>query len=262
MRPSGLILPYQFRRTALSAHTIYFIKESRPVNPGAHFRTPTDLFDVILQDPNMLWLIGIASALLSTYAYLPYVFDTVSGRTRPQRASWMIWSVLGSIALGSQIYEGASASLWFAAIQVSGTVLIFLLSLRHGTGGLFNRSDTCVLAAAAVGVIAWALTETAIYALAITITISMMGGAITVAKAFRTPESETLTTWFASFLAASLAIVAVGSLDWVLLAYPLYLWLLNGAIVVAILIGRARQSRAPVFVPRHTKNAAQVLRGV
>ncbi|WP_299606029.1 hypothetical protein [uncultured Tateyamaria sp.] len=220
------------------------------------------MFDVIFQDPNLLWLIGIASALLSTYAYLPYVFDTLSGRTRPQRASWMIWSVLGSIALASQIYEGASASLWFAAIQVGGTVLIFILSLKHGTGGFLNRSDACVLAAAAVGVLAWALTETAVYALAITITISMMGGAITVTKAFRSPETETLTTWSASFVAATLAIVAVGGLDWVLLAYPLYLWVLNGAIVLAILLGRAHQARAPIFVPRHTKNAAQVLRGV
>ncbi|MEX0309377.1 MAG: hypothetical protein AB3N17_03935 [Tateyamaria sp.] len=213
--------------------------------------------DLFTQDPDTLRLFGVASAIISIYAYLPYLRDTLAGRTRPQRASWLIWSILGSIALGSQIYEGASASLWFAAIQVGGTIAVFTLSIWRGTGTFVNRADACVLLAAAVGLVAWALTETAVYALAITITISLMGGTMTVIKAFHDPGSETLTTWLSSFFAAALAMAAVGTLDWVLLAYPLYLFALNGAIVIAMTMGNARKVPAPVFYRRHTKNAAQ-----
>lgn len=191
---------------------------------------------------DVLVLLGILSGVLSTFAYLPYVIDTISRRTRPQRASWLIWSVLGSIAFFSQLHEGASASLWFAGVQVSGTIIVFVLSIGLGTGGFLNRNDCLVLLGALAGLVLWYFTETAVYALAITISISLLGGSITVLKAFRDPDTETMSTWFLSFIASACAIFSVGTLDWVILAYPLYLFTLNGAIVVAMLLGRLRNA--------------------
>jgi hypothetical protein len=192
---------------------------------------PLDTLDTLI-------LLGLASGVLSFAAYLPYIRDTLAGRTQPQRASWLIWSVLSTIALCGQIYEGASASLWFAGVQVSATVLIFGLSLRWGVGGVMDRRDAVILALAGAGVVLWSLTDTPAYALAITITISLLGGSVTVAKAFQAPRSETLSTWTMGFVASGLAIAAVGQIDPVLMAYPAYLLLLNGAIVA----GRLRRA--------------------
>ncbi len=187
-----------------------------------------------------LALFGILSAVLSTIAFLPYIRDTIRGRTQPQRASWLIWSVLSVIALGSQIYEGATDSLWFASVQVAATLIIFVLSLRHGKGVLMTRKDAAVLVLASGGLVAWYFMETAIYALAITISISLLGGLVTICKSYRAPETETYATWALCFVASGFAILAVDGLNWVLMAYPLYLLTLNGAIVVAITLGRAR----------------------
>jgi hypothetical protein len=190
---------------------------------------------------------ALLSAVLSTFAFLPYILDTLRGRTRPQRASWLIWSILGSIAFFSQVFEGATHSLWFAGIQVSGTFLVFLLSIWLGVGGFLHARDRLVLLAAAGGLMAWYLTDTAVYALAITISISLLGGVVTVCKAFEEPDSETMTTWAVSFAASLCAIFAIGRLDWVLLAYPLYLFTLNGTIVLAIMAGRMRGLRTPTL---------------
>lgn len=189
----------------------------------------------------LLAFCGLISATLSTVAYLPYIRDTLRGQTQPQRASWLIWSVLGSIAFGSQLYEGATHSLWFAGAQVSGTIIVFALSVWFGVGGFLNRRDCLVLLLAAAGLVAWYFTETAIYALAITISISLMGGMVTVLKAFWDPRSETMSTWLLSFFASIFAIFAVARVDWVLLAYPIYLLTLNGAIVAAMFLGRIRK---------------------
>ncbi len=118
-------------------------------------------------------------------------------------------------------------------------MIVFLLSIWLGVGGFLNRTDALVLAAAATGLVLWYFTDTAIYALAITISISLLGGTVTVLKAFRDPDSETMSTWFISMIASVMAIVSVGTLDWVILAYPLYLFTLNGAIVAAMALGRA-----------------------
>lgn len=191
-----------------------------------------------------LALFGIASAFLSTIAYLPYIIETVRGQTRPQRASWLIWSVLSMIAFASQVYEGATDSLWFAGAQVVGTFVIFLLSVPYGTGGFLSRKDCTVMLLALGGLVAWYFMETAVYALAITITISLLGGLVTISKSYHAPSSETTSTWILCFLASICAILSVGTVDWVILAYPMYLLTLNGAIVLAIWFGRTRR---PVF---------------
>ena len=188
-------------------------------------------------------VLGPAAALLSTLAYMPYIYDTLRGETQPQRASWLIWSVLGSIAFASQVWEGAGVSLWFAGAQVSGTIIVFLLSISRGRGIYLSRPDERVLWMAVIGLVVWYFTETAVYALALTITISLLGGVLTVTKAYRAPESETLATWTFSLMGSLCAVAAIGTWEPVLLAYPLYLLVLNTAIVAAMGLGRAAQQR-------------------
>ncbi|WP_147114094.1 hypothetical protein [Tateyamaria sp. syn59] len=208
------------------------------------------MIDVLLQGGGPAAFFGLASALLSIYAFYPYARDVVRGRTQPQRACWLIWSVLGSIALVSQIVEGATASLWFAAIQVGWTMVIFGLSIWRGQGRFLNPGDEAILAAAAIGLGLWAATDSAAYALLITISISMLGGAATIAKAYRTPGTETMSTWVISWLAAVCAICAVKHLDWVLLAYPLYLLCLYTGIILAMVLGRTRGHHAAFATTR------------
>jgi len=185
-----------------------------------------------------LVVFGLASAVLSILAYFPYIVDTLAGRTRPQRASWLIWSVLGSIAVLSQWHEGATHSLWFAMAQVGGTICVFVLSILFGVGGFLSRRDRWVLGTAALGLGAWYVTDTPAYALAITIVISLIGGVATVAKSYTAPETETLSAWVLSGLGSIFALLAVGPSGGILLAYPLYLLILNGTIIMAVVLGR------------------------
>lgn len=204
------------------------------------------MLESIFQDGTVLQMLGIASAVLSICAFFTYIRDILNRRSQPQRASWLIWSVLGAIALASQVYEGATQSLWFATIQVGGTIFVFLLAITFGRGRFLLRGDMYVVLAAGIGIVLWLLTDTAVYALSITITISLLGGVMTLKKAYRDPDSETLGKWGWSFLASGCAMGAVGQFDAILLAYPAYVFALNGAVVTAIHLGRARQMRVGV----------------
>ena len=194
----------------------------------------------LLASVEMQLIFGIASGALSVFAFLPYILDTIARRTEPQRASWLIWAVLGSIAFMSQVFEGATSSLWFAGVQVASTIIILVLSIWVGTGKFLGKSDYMILVAASIGLLLWYFTDNAAYALAITISISLLGGMATIVKAYRDPESETLITWVVSLVASVCAILSVGVVDPTLLAYPLYLFTLYLGFIVAIVLGRAR----------------------
>ena len=202
--------------------------------------------------PEAQGLFGSVATLLSIIAYLPYILHTLQGQTRPHRACWLIWSVLATISFFSQLHEGATTSLGFSAAQAGCTTLVFLLSVVRGQGAFMTRTDATVLSVALLGLGLWYATDSATYASLISIAISLMGGMLTVQKTYWFPNSETMTTWALSFVAACCAILSVGALDWVLLAYPLYLFVLNGAILGAWALGhtayaRRRQSEMGLF---------------
>jgi hypothetical protein len=89
----------------------------------------------------MLIFLGLLSGALSTAAFMPYIRDTYLGRTQPERASWLIWSVLGTIAFLGQVSEGASSSLWLGGAQILGTIAVFLMSLSLGRGVYLQNSS-------------------------------------------------------------------------------------------------------------------------
>ena len=130
-----------------------------------------------------LWVFGLLSGIVGLIGYAPYIRDTWRGDTRPERCSWLIWSVLGTIAFFSQIHEGATQSLWFAGTQVSATIFVFLLSIRKGTGDFLCPSYIAALGVAAIGLVAWYFTDSAVYALMLTIGVSLLGGVLTIRKA-------------------------------------------------------------------------------
>ena len=189
-------------------------------------------------DIQLLFICGIVAGVLSIFAYLPYIIEALKGQTQPQRSTWFIWSVLSSMSFFAQVMEGATDSLWFSGVQASGTILVAVLSIRFGTGNFLNRADSFILMGAASGLCLWYLTDDAVYALAISIGISALGSLLTIAKAYRDPDSESILSWLVSFTSTIFAIISVGKLDPVILAYPMYLFVLYGSIIAAISLGK------------------------
>jgi len=187
----------------------------------------------------MLQTLGLLSGVMFVFSYIPYIKDTLRGKTRPERASWCIWATLGTIAFFSQLVKGATNSLWLPGIGTLCSILILLLSIRYGVGG-FTKRDIIALGFAGIGLLLWSVTNEPTIALLLVILIDAAGACVTIAKSFKDPESETLTTWILDAAAGLLAAVSIGKLNIILLAYPLYIFLANSATAAAILLGRKK----------------------
>ena len=184
---------------------------------------------------------GLLAGVLSAACYLPYIQGILKGKVKPQRASWLIWSVLTAIAFFTQISIGASHSLWLPGVQTIGVIIVFLLSLKVGIGGFTKRDILTLIAAAAILVI-WHFTNDPVLATYLTILIDGLGGLLTVLKSYEDPDSETAITWALSGTAGLCALVSVGSLNPELAAYPIYVCAINFAVVAAIMLGKKKRS--------------------
>ena len=116
----------------------------------------------------------------------------------------------------------------------------FFLSLRYGVGGLTKR-DRITLIAAGATLLIWFFTKNPVIAVYLTIIIDALGAWLTVAKAYEHPESETMITWALSGIGGFFAIFAIQTLNFELLSYPLYIFVINFAVVVAMILGKRKK---------------------
>lgn len=213
----------------------------------------THAFGAVLSDPRAVFT--ALFLVFSLAAFVPYIRNTLRRRTQPHRASWLVWSVLGSIAFFTNLHNGASLSLWFIAAQVGPTLVVCALSVRLGHGDYFSTSNKLIFTGSAGGLALWALLDSPVYALVVTILISAIGAIPTVIKAFQSPQSETLHTWILCLLSGLFALLSLQDATLFELAYPLYLFALYTAIVTANLLGRRSPSKA-VTAPMGPKHFA------
>ncbi len=182
---------------------------------------------------------GYLSGIAILLSFVPYIKDIFRGKTKPEKISWLIWSILGLIAFFSQFAKGASYSLVMIGAQAIGDLFIFILAIKYGLGGFLKR-DIIALVGVGVGLFLWYITKEAAIALFVVIFIDAMGAFLTVIKSYENPATETVSSWVLTGIGGLLACISVGSFNFILLAFPLYILLASVAILIAIRLGFQR----------------------
>jgi len=183
--------------------------------------------------------LGYISGILAILSAVPYIRNIFLLKTKPQRASWLIWSVLPSIAFFAQLSKGGTWSLLLTAGDLMTVLVIFILSIKYGVGGK-TKLDIWALVGAGVGLLLWYITKEALAALLITIFVDFLGGMLTIIKTYKDPESETLITWMITGLAGFFGALSVWENNFSLLVFPIWICLINFSVAITILLGRRK----------------------
>jgi hypothetical protein len=184
-------------------------------------------------------LLAPAAGVLTIVCVIPYLVGTMRGRTKPQRMSWFIFTVMAAEAAASQLAAGASAGAWLTGAAAAGFGAIFVVSLRHGVGG-FRPADVATLLVAVAGLVLWRITGNPVTSLVAVVGAELAAIALTVTKAYREPTSETATAWLIDAASGAVALAAVAHWTFRDVLYPLHHTLVNLAVLAAIQLGRHR----------------------
>ena len=136
------------------------------------------------------------------------------------RISWLIWAAVAALLFSSQFAKGARASLWLVVGEAVGCLVVFVLSLHHGTGKL-DRKTIVVLSGVLLALVAWRLTSSATVAVILAVTVNLTAAALTMIKVYRLPGSEPISTWWMFGAGSLINILAVRhGLPVILYIYP------------------------------------------
>jgi hypothetical protein len=181
--------------------------------------------------------IGAIAGVFALVGFIPYWWAIWQGKTRPNRATWWIWSIVGIAIALSYRSAGADATIWVPITYVIGPLVTSLLGIKFGEGG-WTKLDRICLVGVGIGSILWGVCRSPTLALGINIAIDFLGAIPTIHKSFRHPDSEDKLAWGLFTIANALNMLAIDRWRWQIAIYPIYMFLLCATISIFLWRGR------------------------
>jgi hypothetical protein len=191
--------------------------------------------------------LAVIGGLVAISSSIPYILNTVRGKTHPNIVSWFTWMLLHVVAASAAFASGAIQTGIFTSAAAFSTGMIVIMSTRFGFRR-YTRFDVVCQGLATIGIIIWQITNQPLFALIMVMAVNLTAALPTIRHAWNEPQHETWQTFAISVVAASITIASIAHYSFVALAYPVYFFACDGAIAILILSRRSMLTRESVGV--------------
>lgn len=169
---------------------------------------------------------GRIAGIVTFIAFIPYVIATLRKQIRPNRATWIIWTLVGFTFVVAYRDLGATDSLWVAIGNLCAFFFVMALAIPYGEGG-WTRLDRVCLISAVVGFGIWWLMESPLLAMLVSIGVDFLGAIPTLIKTYKNPKSENKTAWVLFLVANTINLFSLSEWSFALAAFPVYFFAIS-----------------------------------
>ena len=182
-------------------------------------------------------------ALIQIIALIPYGIEVVRGTTKPNKISWLLWSVAPIIGAIAAFSKGVGWAVLPVFMSGFAPLVIFILSIFNKKAYWELKTfDYYCGGASVVALILWAITKEANLAIIFAIISDGLAAFPTLIKSWSDPESETPITYLLSLLAVITTYTAITTKDFASLAFPIYLTFINFSLWLTPTISKHRKN--------------------
>lgn len=174
-------------------------------------------------------VLAVAALGFSLAANIPYIIETIQGKTKPERISWLLWTMLGATYFASAVFS--DGAVLFTAGELIGPVIVFILSFKFGVGGK-SRFDLVSLAVALIAFALLLITQDVLLSLILALIVDGIGALLTIRKLHLDPSSESKGFWAMGAISSCLAILSLSVYNAETLMFPVYVILLSTYIFI------------------------------
>ncbi|HRY82252.1 MAG TPA: hypothetical protein P5232_00890 [Candidatus Moranbacteria bacterium] len=181
------------------------------------------------------WLV-IAGVIVGFGGSFKYIRDTLIGETKPNRVSWLMWSLAPLISLGAALSSGGD---FWANIRVftAGFIplIIFIISFVNPKSyWKITFFDLVCGACSAVAIIIWLVIDSPRLAIILALLGDGFAAFPTIIKAWKFPETETGLTFIAGIISVLLILPSIPVWNIENSAFQIYLLIANFSIAISI----------------------------
>jgi hypothetical protein len=133
----------------------------------------------------------LVGAALNLMGSTTYAWNTLKGKTKPNRVTWFLWALAPLVAFSAQINEGVGLRALMTFMVGFGPLMVFIASLINKKAFWeISALDIVCGILSVFALILWAITGEGNVAIALSIVADLLAGLPTLIKSYKAPETE------------------------------------------------------------------------
>ncbi len=182
---------------------------------------------------NSNWVIvGVVIQIIGSWSYFS---ETLSGKIKANKVTWLLWSLAPIIAFFAQIKQGVGIiSLSTLVVGLIPIIIFFASFINKDAEWKLERVDLICGIVSITGLILWMVTRVGNVAILFSIIADGMAAVPTIIKSYKFPETESAPIFSTGIINAGLAILTIKEWSFQNYAFPLYLLIVN--VIITLLI--------------------------
>ncbi|MCX6739779.1 MAG: hypothetical protein NTZ49_00945 [Candidatus Parcubacteria bacterium] len=176
----------------------------------------------------MLQYLVIVGAIIQLAGIASYIKETLTGSTKPNRVTWLLWSVAPMIATFAALSAGVRWSVLPVFMSGFGPFLVFLASfINKNSYWKLEKFDYICGLCSILALILWGITKEPSIAIIFAIASDGFAAVPTIIKSWKYPKTETVTPYITGLLNSSTSFAAITVWNFSSVAFPVYLVIIN-----------------------------------
>ena len=177
-------------------------------------------------------IVGVVLQILGSYSYL---MDTLKGRVKPNRVTWLLWAIAPIIASIAMLKQGVGILAFSTLVVGLVPLVIFLASfVNKDAYWEIQKLDKICGLLSIIGLILWLVTRVGNIAIFFSLLADGLAAIPTLVKAYKNPETENATLFFYGVINAFVALLVIKTWNFESMAFPIYLLIMNAVFVYLI----------------------------
>jgi hypothetical protein len=170
----------------------------------------------------------IVGTVIGSGGAVAYIWDTIKGKIKPNRVSFLLWSIAPMIAFAAQIKQGAGLESLMTFSTGFLPLLTFIATFTNKNAEWrLTRFDVACGALSAAGLILWLITKVGNVAIFFSIAADGLAALPTLVKAYKHPETEIAWPWLATCVGVALTLLTLKEWTFVNSGFIIYIFIVN-----------------------------------
>lgn len=179
--------------------------------------------------------IVFAAAIINIVLTFSYIKQVLKGTVKPNRITWLMWSVAPLIATIAAITNGVGLSVFPVFMSGFTPLLVFIVSFfNKNSYWKLSRLDYYCGVMSLLALVVWYISKNPDYAIIFAIISDGLAAIPTVLKSWKYPHTESVLAFIGGLLLALSSFFAITTWNFSSLAFPVYLVVLNIIVIFAI----------------------------
>ena len=181
---------------------------------------------------------AVIGALIASAGGFYYLYETIRGKTQPNRITWLLWGLLPMITFVAQRVQGVEGLSWVSFAAGFTPLLVVAASFLNKKAYWKTQPlHYALMGAALLGIILWAITKEPNLAILFALLADIFASIPTIIKSLKHPETESWVAYAISSVGFGVAILAVPVFNFQNSAFVIYLFSVQ--IILTVLTVRA-----------------------